>query len=469
MRFNLSLIFAGLIFFFNPNYNMFDILPDFIGSILIMTGLSKMYVYDENFESARKSARFLLWISILRFALTLWANSGNRDYIIGFTFIFCVLETIFMIAMFRGLYLGLEYTLMRSDCERHTKLVSEAFTMSFIFTIAAKFLEFAPNICDIFKQDNELDLSAGASFRMSMAQMKVYVLGVCLVCGLIIGIIYLFVTAKAWVKIIADKNYAPYLKSRFEHYVATDRDAYIARKIEKIYFLVTFAFVFFFDFCIDGINLLPSVIGIALLLAAHLYLSCINGHGKKLVLIIAGIAALGSVINYIYMTRVHLGINYVYSVSTYYMQEFPLLESNLSVVLASVLAQIELGSTGMLLILVISHIKKVFRQERRTVAVPMLTFVTVPGICALVLSAARNVFTTLEGYLATNGYVRSYVQNKMYITSEENYRTYLENPLIARYEAISMISYVLAFVAAAFVLISSLYMLRIRRFTDKID
>ena len=55
MRFNLSLIFAGLLFFFNPCVNMLDLLPDFIGAILIITGLSKMYMYNANFEDHSES------------------------------------------------------------------------------------------------------------------------------------------------------------------------------------------------------------------------------------------------------------------------------------------------------------------------------------------------------------------------------------------------------------------------------
>ena len=131
MRGNLGLIFAGLLFFALPNFNLLDIMPDFIGAILIMSGLSKMYMYDGNFEDARKSAKFLLWVSVLRLVFCFWsASGGRRDYLLPFTFIICVLEAIYMIALFKGLYLGLEYTLMRAGSERLTKKTNEAFTMS---------------------------------------------------------------------------------------------------------------------------------------------------------------------------------------------------------------------------------------------------------------------------------------------------------------------------------------------------
>lgn len=466
MRHNLVYIFAGLIFFFNPSFNLLDILPDFIGAALIMTGLSKMYMFDGNFEDAKRSAKFLLWISVLRFSLCLWVNSGHRDYVMPFTFIICVLEIIYMISMFKGLYLGLEYTLMRADSERLTKQVNEAFTFSFIFTFVSKLLEFAPNICDLIKQDAELDLSAGASYKMPMAQMKVYVLGACIVCSFILGVIYLFVTSTAWIKIIADKNYAPFIKGKYENYLENDREAFIASKMQTVYFLVMAGFVFLFNFYADGINLLPSVIGILLFFAASLYLSGISGTRKSLVFSLALPAAASSVICYIYMTRVHLGINSIFSLEAYYKSEFSILEENYSVIYALILAFMEFILTFALICLVISQMKCVFKKEKRSVGIPMLNFLTLPAFFACILPAAKSTLTTLEAHLATNKDVQSYVQNKAYIINEENYNSFMSNPAISQYESVSSVSYYLAFLAVIIAFICVLYTVRIRRFTE---
>ena len=300
MRFNLGLVFAGLTFFALPNFNLLDVMPDFIGAILVMAGLSKMYMYDGNFEDAKKSAKFLFWISVLRLALCFFATSGGkRDYLVPFTFIVCVLEAIYMISFFKGLYLGLEYTLMRSDCDRLIKKVHEAFTMSFIFVIASRILEFAPQICEIYAQDAELDLSAGASFKMSMAQMKMYVLGACLVCGVILGIIYLFVTADAWIKIISDKNYSSFLKDKYENYLIDFREEYMTTKFSLVYFLLTLCFAFWPDIYIDGINLIPSAIGILIITAAILQLCKLCGKGNAVSIVTSLLALVSSVMCYI--------------------------------------------------------------------------------------------------------------------------------------------------------------------------
>lgn len=467
MRRNLGLIFAGLVFFALPNFNLLDIMPDFIGAILIMTGLSKMYMYDGNFEDAKRSAKFLLWISVLRLVLCLWTTSGGRrDYLVPFTFIVCVLEAIYMISLFKGLYLGLEYTLMRADSERLVKKTNEAFTMSFIFVIASRILEFAPQICEIYAQDAELDLSAGASFKMSMAQMKMYVLGVCLVCGLILGIIYLFVTADAWVRVIADKKYAPFLKGKYNEYLVNERDVFVAGKIELIYFLVTLSFAFLVDFYIDGINIIPSFISVALTGAACLYLSKLLSKGRLVTVILTVFTFIGSCLSYLFMNRVHLGINYLISAETYNYKEFPFLEGINSVYASAIISGIEFILCTLLYTFCLSAMIKLFTNEKRTVAIPMLRLAKILSCLTLLSSSALKVIKTAEAHMATNSLVSNYIQNKTRITSQKEYLEYMQNPLISQYEKLSSSSYYLSFAVAALVIICVLYMIRIRRFTD---
>lgn len=467
MRRYLGLILAGLMFFALPNFNLLDIMPDFVGAILIMIGLSKMYMYDGNFEDARKSAKFLLWISLLRLVLCVWATSGGRrDYLVPFTFIICVLEAIYMISLFKGLYLGLEYTLMRADSEKLVKKTNEAFTLSFIFVIVSRVLEFAPQICEIYRQDAELDLSAGASFKMSMAQMAMYVTGVCLICGLILGIIYLFVTADTWIRVIADKNYAPFLGGKYSGYLENSREEFMAGRISTVYFLLTLSFIFFFDFYIDGINLIPTGIGILLMGAASLYLSKLLGKGTAKTVLLSLFALVSSCLSYLFMNRVHLGINYLCSFETYNYREFALLESTRSVYYAALLSGLEFILCTLLLVFTVSEMTRLFALEKRSVAIPMLKLLCVPSVMTFLCSSVLKVLRTVEGHLATNTTVLEYIQNKARITNQKDYLEYMQNPLIAQYEKISSATYFLSFAVVVLVLVCVLYAIRIRRFTE---
>ncbi len=467
MRRNLGLIFIGLVFFALPNFNLLDLMPDFAGMSLIMLGLSKMYMYDGNFEDARRSAKFLLWISVLRLVLCFWATSGGRrDYLVPFTFIVCVLEAIYMIALFKGLYLGLEYTLMRAGSERLTKKAAEVFTFSFIFTVATRILEFAPQICEIYRQDAELDLSSGASFKMSMAQMAMYVLGVCLVCGAILGIIYLFMTADLWIRVISDKNYAPFLKEKYDNYLINYREEYVASKTGFVYFLITLSFIFLPDFFVDGINLIPSVIGIIILFAATVSVSRLGKEKLVLPSALSVLAVVFSVLSYLFMNRVHLGINYLLSSESYNYSYFVLLEGKGSVYICCVLALLEFVLSASLLFICLLRMMHLFGKEKRTAAIPMLKLLSVISVLTFLSAALSKIFKTVEAHLLTETLVSDYVKNKMYITSSKEYLEYQQNPLISQYESISSTSYILAIATVVLAIICILYLLRIRRVTE---
>lgn len=59
-------IFIGFLFLINPDIVTFDFLPDFIGYLLILSGLSQISHVDEDLMSAAKRARILLLVSVIK-------------------------------------------------------------------------------------------------------------------------------------------------------------------------------------------------------------------------------------------------------------------------------------------------------------------------------------------------------------------------------------------------------------------
>ena len=64
MKSGLVLVFFGLVFLINPNFNMFDILPDFIGFALVCAGLAKYALIDENLSSAKKCSMYCAFFAV---------------------------------------------------------------------------------------------------------------------------------------------------------------------------------------------------------------------------------------------------------------------------------------------------------------------------------------------------------------------------------------------------------------------
>ena len=243
----------------------------------------------------------------------------------------------------------------------------------------------------------------------------------------------------------------------------------MAAKISKIYFLITVCFIFFFDFYVDAVNLVPNFLGILLMTGALLYLCKYAGTNRHLVFSVSVCALAASVIKYLYMHSVHLGINHLLGVETYHYKEFLPLESTTSIYYTAVLSLVEAALVTALCFMCLDGMRNLFKKEKRSVALPMLSFAKVLSALAFLSGAASNIVKTVEGYLATNESVRGYVQNKAYIYSEKAYNDFMKNPLIARYESVSTAAYVLMIVTAVLCTVCLLYMIRIRRFTDGVE
>ena len=59
-------VFAGLVFFFNPYFACLDVLPDFIGAILICLGLSGPSVFNDNAKDARAAFFKLIFVDVVK-------------------------------------------------------------------------------------------------------------------------------------------------------------------------------------------------------------------------------------------------------------------------------------------------------------------------------------------------------------------------------------------------------------------
>ena len=96
----------GCVFFFLPNLSFIDILPDFIGCILILKGLTKISDLAPKLFDAKEAFKKVLIIGIAQFAVMFLAFSWlktDAGLILVASFVFAVLDLIFLLPAFRNL------------------------------------------------------------------------------------------------------------------------------------------------------------------------------------------------------------------------------------------------------------------------------------------------------------------------------------------------------------------------------
>ncbi len=284
------MIFAGLVFFFNPLVALHDILPDIIGALLIFVGLRKAADADEHFEDTRRASLSVVWLyaAKLVFSFTLVTYSDNA---LPFTFLAGVFESIFMCSFFSRLYGAFEYTAFRGGDAKSLRMVSDAKIVSCIFIITRSVCAFAPEILELLKQNDELDLRANASYVMPIIRLKPYLLVLCITVSLIVGIIFLVKTAGFFRAVKNDVSYRTYLAEKYECAMHENKTAHGSRAASTSCVILAFSAVFVADFAVNGIDILCDIAVLFGVLCAFLALRAFDKKALPLSLILCGVGA----------------------------------------------------------------------------------------------------------------------------------------------------------------------------------
>ena len=262
--FGFGLIFLGAIFLINPQYGIFDFLPDFIGLLMIYSGLAKLADLDVRLTTSRKRFFAGMWASVGAFAFMLmflffsFDSSTNLTISLGLN----VLNIVFLIPAFTNLYLGVTYLKMRCD-EKSGEIQSfdnlKVLTVVFIFL--KSILSFAPEIAELLKDSEE--------FRdMNLTTIKVVITAISWVIILAIGI-YWVVSLKKFINTItSDETFISYLNDRYDNEIGCDTHLLNVRKIKAFSILCMVAYIFTLCMPLDGFLYMPEfVFGILLYFA----------------------------------------------------------------------------------------------------------------------------------------------------------------------------------------------------------
>ena len=87
-------IILSFFFLFNPLWNIFDVLPDFIGCMFLLKGLSKLADINSTLSVSKEKFSKLLWVYIAKFVIMLMFVLFDQTWILVWTFSFAVLELI---------------------------------------------------------------------------------------------------------------------------------------------------------------------------------------------------------------------------------------------------------------------------------------------------------------------------------------------------------------------------------------
>lgn len=155
-----SAIIFALITLFNPNINIIDLIPDFIGYFILAFTFEKAADCAPYFEEARSAFVKLGFVSLLKIPalfIIVFARSKNtldNDIIVLMTCIFAIAECIILIKAIKNIFDALSYLGQRTDAAsliNNDKGIDELRILSYVFLIGKNVLAFLPETLRLTK------------------------------------------------------------------------------------------------------------------------------------------------------------------------------------------------------------------------------------------------------------------------------------------------------------------------------
>lgn len=299
---NFKAIGLSLIFLFNPNIAVIDVLPDFIGYIFLCIFLTNLADINETLSNALIGFKRLIFLDAAKIISILWifgmsVTSERNSSLLLWSFAFGVLEMIFVIPAFLNLFKGLEelgnahdntsvvgYKRGRRSKKSYTEKMRRV-TVAFVAVKAV--FSFLPELADLtsteyYENEGLLNLYRYIGIMRFLAFIPV----------LVLGIIWIIKCVAYFKRIDMDSVFCMALEKSYAEGVAVKKGIFVRRNITLAFVILITAFVFSFDFRLESINILPDFISGILLAVFFAVISKKTSVNKKTPIVLSVLYAI---------------------------------------------------------------------------------------------------------------------------------------------------------------------------------
>lgn len=440
-------VFAGLIFIFNPCINILDILPDVFGFLLIYAGLRKQAVADGYFEDARKISLYLVFLYAAKLVLSFDVLKDPNNSL-SYTFIFSVLEIIFLLTFFHKLFYGFEYTLMRSSENLSGVRTNEAYAFSMIFVIVKCVGVVLVELFELITQGTDYDLSANAAYYASLAGAKVYAMLLCLLVQLILGVIFIYQMAKFFMSVKKHPSYYKELAEKYVTEISVNRTKHLNKMLSASAVLMIVAVVFNADIFFEGFDILPDVFT-ALFAVMSVVVLCRAEEALKIPRIATAVLMVSAVVQTVFSVYVNPERFYLLALQKPFWEKHSngFYDSTNAVYITALVSALFAVSVIYFIICFIKRNRTIYEKnllgnhDRKLLTVGVFVSLTAvfKGISATVQSVIAN--------LSVNPFVKEFISDRPVLTEQRMNERINESAEVARYVSLENFAFVLSVIA----------------------
>jgi hypothetical protein len=297
-------IFAGFIFLFNPNINIIDVLPDFIGYALIIFGLYRLRDLAPAIGDSMRSFIRLIISSLIKTALMFIIPAlPDKGFLLVFSFCFTLIEVAFLLSAFISLFDGLFFIGTLYDGGDMVKNLNNAKMMTILFVFIRGIFSLLPEFIYLYVTED---------LGYILLAYKGVIDILCALIALVTGIVWLVFMHRFYKAIAGDKHFIDNITIYYKEYIKPNYNLFLRRYMKYALALFGTGLLFLPDIYIDGIDYLPDTIGLLLIMAGFFAIRkyCKN---YRIPLSVCSVSVLLSAFGWIYV-KIYADRYFVYGV-----------------------------------------------------------------------------------------------------------------------------------------------------------
>ena len=263
-----GLMALAFVFLFNPNISVVDILPDFLGYIILSLALLKVSMLCEGLAEARRAFERLILIDGAKIMVMVWifgVNSSNdrTTSLLLWSFIFGALEMIFVLPAFIKLFNGFTelgnfydntaiHGSRRSGGESYTDKLK---ALSVVFVALKAIMACLPELTALGNTSYD-ETSTFFDLYRYIGVMR----GLCFTPVLIVGGVWLAHVIKYFLRIKADKALCEGVSTAYAERVLPKRGLFTIRNVRVATWFFVAAMVLTLDVKLEEVNIAPDIL-----------------------------------------------------------------------------------------------------------------------------------------------------------------------------------------------------------------
>ncbi len=262
----LTLIAAGFVFLVNPCIHIIDVLPDFIGFILMCFGVDKLSDLEGRFAAAKKGFIELAVISAVKTLGLLLLPHIDEIFVILLVFSFGLLEAMFFIPAMKNIFEGFRYFGLRSGSSAPGEKSEGVQALTCVVFCLRIVMAFLPEVPKLFVNSSSGVIGSGVTTDWTDFTVIFYAMA--FIVTLAVGIP---AAVKMWIyirKVAKDPLFVSYTEDKFAETVAGDEAFAAQKQMRAVNVLVTLGAVFLINLYFDYVNWMPGAIAAALFAVA---------------------------------------------------------------------------------------------------------------------------------------------------------------------------------------------------------